>query len=381
MGQGSIFRLGNLSLRLKAPRRGGSRNRFYGAIVVAMRMGSRLVFGLVLFGGAVGCATSRAQQPSHPTSPTAAEAAAPTKADPSIHRLILKDGSYQVVNKWEIQHAPSGDRVRYISTERGGDWEELPIDLIDWAATRAYAKEHFGDAPPAENAGEQDAAAIDAEEKADRNRNPEVAPHLRLPEASGIWALDTFHDQPELVDLEQNTVNPRTGHNVVHSPLNPAGATRQTVELNERHAKPSLHESQPVFYVSVDTPGGEEPGSLAVTVDTHGGGSEKGPESASSPDSHYVILHADVRKDYRFVGQVKINAFGGGSADVNVFATKAELLPGKHWLKVTPKEPLGAGDYVLMEVLSPKEVNLAVWDFRIAPGAPDNENAIIPLQR
>jgi hypothetical protein len=34
-----------------------------------------------------------------------------------------------------------------------------------------------------------------------------------------------------------------------------------------------------------------------------------------------------------------------------------------------------------MEVLSPKEVNLAVWDFRIAPGAPDNENAIIPLQR
>ena len=41
------------------------------------------------------------------------------------HRLILKDGTYQIVRKYEVV----GDRVRYISIERGGEWEELPTEI------------------------------------------------------------------------------------------------------------------------------------------------------------------------------------------------------------------------------------------------------------
>ena len=43
------------------------------------------------------------------------------------HRLILKDGNYQMVRKYEV----AGDRVRYLSLERN-EWEELPYDLVDW---------------------------------------------------------------------------------------------------------------------------------------------------------------------------------------------------------------------------------------------------------
>ena len=56
------------------------------------------------------------------------------------HRLILKDGTYQMVREYQMV----GDRVRYMSLERGGDWEELPDDLVDWDATRKWEQNHSG---------------------------------------------------------------------------------------------------------------------------------------------------------------------------------------------------------------------------------------------
>ena len=346
-------------------------------IVVAMKLARAILFTAMAFGSMVVKAGS--QQRSQPAAATAADAAPPKGPDSTIHRLILKDGSYQVINKFEIVHAAGGDRIRYISAERGGDWEEVPVTLIDWAATRAYARQHASGASrqdTEESSGQKEAAAIDEEEKADRNRDLEVAPNLRLPNETGVWARDTFHNDPELIELEQNSgnVNQQTGHNITRSALTAQGATKQSISINQRHAKVALHESEPAFYVSLDEEKEREPSADALMVDTHGASSQKGPDSGSAATSRYVIVHADVRKDFRYVGEVKM-----GPSQL-VTETHSQVLEGKRWMKLTPVDPLAAGDYVLMEILSPHEVNLSVWDFRIDPNAPDNQNAILPLQ-
>jgi hypothetical protein len=50
-----------------------------------------------------------------------------------------------------------------------------------------------------------------------------------------------------------------------------------------------------------------------------------------------------------------------------------EVLPGKHWLKITPAQQLTIGEYALVEILSASDINQSVWDFRVDPQLGDNE--------
>src|SRR5579871_195874 len=58
--------------------------------------------------------------------------------NPHRTRLILKDGSYQVVMSYRVV----GNIVHYISAERGGAEEEIPVDLVDFDATHRWEKQH-----------------------------------------------------------------------------------------------------------------------------------------------------------------------------------------------------------------------------------------------
>jgi hypothetical protein len=311
-------------------------------------------------------------------------ASLPGLAQVANQRLILKDGSYQVVTKYQRL----GDRVRYFSAERG-QWEEVPAALVDWAATAQWAKDHAPGAqaapPPPASPAIPEAAEIDKEEQHARARTPDVSPGLRLPDQDGVWALDTFQDQPELVALAQNSgsVDRQTGHNVLRATLNPIGGIKQSVHIPGAESKVKLHINDPAFYISILGADDNEADSSAVTVDTHGLGSDKDKNSLSSANSQYAIVRvrSNFKKDYRVVSDVKIGVAGKVTQTEDVIPTTVQTLPGNRWMKVTPAQPLTIGDYALMEVLGPGEVNLSVWDFRIDPQGPDNKNAIMPLQR
>ncbi|HEX4581907.1 MAG TPA: hypothetical protein VH139_07585 [Acidobacteriaceae bacterium] len=294
----------------------------------------------------------------------------------SIHRLILTDGSYQPVRQWEIK----GDRVRFISTERNGVWEELPVSLVDWAATDKFAHGHT-EAGREESAASADARAVDAEaaaEKAEINsRTPQVAPRLNLPDRDGVWVLDYFQNQPELVTLEQNggDMNQPTGHNVQRGQINPLPNRKLEVRLDGMGSKIHLHENQPVFYVSLT--GGDDtarPDAMSVATSN-----TKVPGAVSSPHSQYAIVEVDPRRDYRVITNVALSQLGQQSE--NVTQTTTAVLPGGHWMKVVPKQKLTVGQYALMEILGPREANLSVWDFAIEPQSGDNRNAILPIDR
>jgi flagellar motor protein MotB len=297
------------------------------------------------------------------------------------HRLILKDGTYQAVRKYEIV----GDRVRYISVERGGDWEELPVDLVDWDATRKWESDHASQPEDDSSPAMKEAADIDKEAEAERTeqlaRRPEVAKGLELPDEDGVFALDTFQGTPELVELApvDLSFNAKNKHGI--STLNPLAGAKASLELQGPHAKIHLHVNDPAIYLALAaSDNAERVISHALTVETSGAKEVANRKhGAHSPASGFAIVRVDERKAVRIVGAVHVSPTGTVTQDENVIPAKVEVLPGKHWLKITPNDPLTIGEYALVEILSASDINQSVWDFRIDPRLGDNEGSMGPI--
>lgn len=299
------------------------------------------------------------------------------------HRLILKDGSYQVVTQYKVV----GDRVRYYSRERN-DWEEIPSNLIDWEATRKWEQQHNPPSADEVSPGMQEAAKLDAEETEERAdqkaRMPEVAKGLNLPDEDGVFALDTFHGAPELVPLNPNDIDlGAKAHKGVTS-LNPMTGARTRLVLDGEHAKVHLHVNEPTFFLSLDTPhaaDAKEPVlSNPLTVKTVSGDAVAGRKyGAQSSASHFAIVHLDERIAMRFVGPVPVNQSGAVVGDPNVVPAKVQEVPGGRWLRVQPERPLLIGEYALVEILSPTQMSPSVWDFQVNPATGDNPGSMSPI--
>ena len=275
-------------------------------------------------------------------------------------RLILKDGSYQLATKWEVK----GDRVRYLSAERN-EWEELPNSLVDWPATDKFEKDRAAGVPAPE-AVEID-KEVEAERRAEEAKTPQVAPGLHLPDSGGMFLLDTFQAQPQLVVLQQNggEVNRNTKTNILRSAINPIASSKQSIELEGLHATVQAHAPLPTIYVNVD----EDQSSNS--------NASKEPQQPQQPWDRYHIVRAEPKKGKRIIGNIKTSPLGKASQEQSVVLTNAQRLTGG-WVKVTPLNALEPGEYAVVEMLGKEGMNTYVWDFGVNPAAPANAIVLRP---
>lgn len=278
-------------------------------------------------------------------------------AQAQARRLILKDGSYQSVTKYEIQ----GDRVRYFSAERG-EWEEIPKSLIDWDATDKFEQGRAQGklAPEAVELDKQ----LEAERKAEEARSPQVAPGLRLPDEGGIFLLDTYQNEPQLAELQQSggEVEKNKKSNILRSAINPLAGAKQTVELPGAHAKIQSHTAVPSLYINIDTNG---------TTEASGALSSPGDSSPLPPAERFRIIRIEVKGGKRVAGSVKTAVTGKTKSEGRFVASTVTAMTGG-WIKLTPTEPLASGEYAVAEMLGKEGMNLYVWDFGVNPSAPAN---------
>lgn len=306
-------------------------------------------------------------------------------AQDHAQHLILKDGSYQLVTTYEVK----GDRVRYKSAERD-EWEELPSSLVDWPATEKdkYEKDRATAAIP-------EAAALDKETDADREAErshlPQVAPGLRLPEESGVFLLDTYQGQPQLVEMQQTEgdINRNIRGNIFRGPLAPVANPKQSVELEGEHALLHVHVAVPSIYINIDEQGRDRPraGETASarmnqpSLDAPRAQPQgpQQPEQAQQaeqpiiPFNRFRIVRAKVKSGKRVVSDLKRNAAGKVSQNQDFVNTTIDRISGG-WFKLTPTHDLAPGEYALVEFQGNEGMNLYLWDFGVNPDAPANAN-------
>jgi hypothetical protein len=271
-------------------------------------------------------------------------------------RLVLKDGSYQPATKWEIH----GDRVRYYSAERY-EWEEVPYSMVDWPATEKWEKESASHRISEETKAVSD--ELEEARRAEDARTPLVAPGVKLPSQGGVFLLDKFQGQPQLVELAQSggEVKKDMGQNVLRAAINPLASMKQSIELAGTRARVQSHEPRPVIYAEVDTDFDSSSGSAP-------------PDAAH----RFRLLRLQRKKDSRVVGNLKIALTGKVSQQESFIETVAEPFSGD-WVRVTPAKDLAPGEYALAEMLGEKQINLYVWDFGVDPSAPANPGAWKPV--
>jgi hypothetical protein len=292
--------------------------------------------------------TTSAQKP---TTEPAASATAPTRL-PHGKKLVLKDGTFQVVRSYE----KNGDRVRYFSVERGA-WEEIPDALVDWDATKkAEAADEKTSSALLEKVRIQEAAAK-AETPVDVDASLRVAPGVFLPDGEGMFALEG----KSIRKIEQAGSQVRADKTNVLKTLSPIPIipSKHYIELPGTKAVARLT-THPEFYLREVATDPEHDSALLRTRRQ----GESGPEVA--------LLQAKVKGGKRRLESIS-SLFGQELSQerLEIAIQRWEVAPEIY--RFTLSAPLPPGEYVLAEVLS-DGLNMYVWDFGV-DAAPSTKSA------
>jgi hypothetical protein len=260
-------------------------------------------------------------------------------------KLVLKDGNFQLVRSYERK----GDRVRYLSAERG-DWEEIPAALVDWDATKkAEAEAEKADSALVGKIHKQEEAAK-VETVLDVDASLQVAPGVFLPPGEGLFAVEGKFVTPipqvgsEIRSDKANTIKR------ILTPI-PVVAAKRNVEIPGPRAKLRFKADTLEFYLREEPPDSENGSALERTT----------RQGLSGPEVE--LIRAKVKGNKRLLESIR-SMFGHQTGQ------EMNTVPIQQWevartvYRYTLGEPLTPGEYAIAEIL-PDGMNLFVWDFGI----------------
>ncbi len=249
---------------------------------------------------------------------------------PNGKKLILKDGTFHIAREYERQ----GDRVRFYSVERSA-WEEIPLSLVDWDATRkAEAEEERRNQEQLEKLRAAQTAEKAAELE-DLDASIQVAPGVFLPAGEGLFAVEGQSVRPlsqssATIKLDKTSLLKQV---VVPVPVVP---TKRKVQIPGKKAGARLGVAQPEFYM----------------------------RTADAREPEMELIRAQAKGDTRTVETLSTGITGTNSQRNSISIERWRIARGVY--RFTLSQALEPGEYALAEIL-PDGMNLFVWDFGVEP--------------
>ncbi|MDP9147680.1 MAG: hypothetical protein M3N22_08465 [Acidobacteriota bacterium] len=266
-------------------------------------------------------------------------------AGPRGLKLVLADGTYQLVREYQRQD----DRVRYYSVERG-DWEELPASLVDWDAT----------AKAAETNNKNSAALVAKVHKLEESKRMDnvgdidaslpVGHGAFLPQGEGMFLVEGASIRVlDQVASDAKTDKARAIEQVL-SPVHLIPGKKNLI-LAGAHATVRLKTKSPEFYLREAPPDPERRSQIQKSSRP----GENGPD--------VQLIQTKVRHSSRLIESISAFFPGVTSEKVKTISLQRWEVAGDVY-RFTLGEALPPGEYVLAEML-PGGINYYVWDFGV----------------